>query len=186
MITDPATARVNLLGMNRTALLALFESLGEKRFRVDQILKWVHQRGVVDLDRMTDLSKTLRERLAERVEIRMPELVREQRSRDGTRKWLFRLDSGNSIETVFIPEDDRGTLCISSQVGCALNCSFCSTARQGFNRNLSSAEIIAQVWLARRALESSRDNHGTPGGVHAGRDERLISNVVLMGMGEPL
>ncbi len=164
----------NLLGHNRERLEALFAQMGERAFRASQVLKWVHQLGVDDWARMSNLSKDLRERLADAWLLRPPEVVSEQRSADGTVKWLLRVDTGNCIETVFIPEEGRGTLCVSSQVGCALNCSFCSTAQQGFNRNLSSAEIVGQLWLARRAL-----------GDFAG-DERAVTNVVLMGMGEPL
>ena len=164
----------NLLGHGRTRLEALFEGMGERTFRASQLMKWVHQLGEDDFDAMTNLSKDLRERLSESACLRPPELVSEQRSEDGTIKWLMRVDAGNCIETVFIPEESRGTLCISSQVGCALNCSFCSTAQQGFNRNLTSAEIVGQLWLARRALG---DFNSEP---------RTVSNVVLMGMGEPL
>ena len=166
--------KVNLLGMDRRSLDAFFLELGEKPFRATQILQWIHQRGVDNLDEMTNISKELRTRLAQVTEIRCPEVVLEQASDDGTRKWLLRVDSGNCIEAVFIPEQDRGTLCVSSQVGCALDCSFCSTAQQGFNRNLSVAEIIGQVWVANRALGKTADG------------ERIITNVVMMGMGEPL
>ncbi len=166
--------KVNLLGMDRPSLEAFFTELGEKPFRATQILQWIHQRGVDNLDEMTNISKDLRTRLADTTEIRCPEVVLEQASDDGTRKWLLRVDSGNCIEAVFIPEQDRGTLCVSSQVGCALDCSFCSTAQQGFNRNLSVAEIIGQVWVANRALGKTADG------------ERIITNVVMMGMGEPL
>ena len=166
--------KINLLNFDRQAMEAFFTAAGEKAFRATQVLQWVHQRGVDDFAAMSNLSMALRARLQETAEIRLPELVMEQGSRDGTRKWLLRLDSGNCIETVFIPETDRGTLCVSSQVGCSLNCSFCSTAQQGFNRNLTAAEIIGQLLVAYRALGD------TPKG------ERRISNVVLMGMGEPL
>ena len=169
----PVSEPVNLLGCNRDRLDVLFQSLGERGFRASQVLKWMHQHGEDDFQRMSNLSAALRERLAGLACVRPPEVVSEQRSADGTVKWLLRVDSGNCIETVFIPEHGRGTLCVSSQVGCALNCSFCSTARQGFNRNLSVAEIIGQLWLARRAL-----------GDFAGA--RTVTNVVLMGMGEPL
>ena len=166
--------KINLLDFDRQALEAFFTVAGEKAFRATQVLQWVHQRGVDDFAAMSNLGMALRARLRETAEIRVPELVMEQASRDGTRKWLLKLDSGNCIETVFIPETDRGTLCVSSQVGCSLNCSFCSTAQQGFNRNLTAAEIIGQLLVAYRALGD------TPKG------ERRISNVVLMGMGEPL
>lgn len=165
-----ATVPVNLLDFDRAGLEAYFLQLGEKPFRAQQVLQWLHQRGADGFDAMTNLSKGLRDRLAEQCVIRAPEVVHEQASADGTRKWLMQVDPVNRIETVFIPEPGRGTLCVSSQVGCALACSFCSTARQGFNRNLGVAEIIGQLWVARRVLGD------------AGR----ITNVVLMGMGEPL
>ena len=166
--------KINLLDLDRQSLEAFFTQWGEKAFRASQVLQWVHQRGADNFEAMTNISKVLRTRLEEATEIRLPEVVMEQASRDGTRKWLIKVDGGNSVETVFIPEDDRGTLCVSSQVGCTLNCSFCSTAQQGFNRNLSTAEIIGQLFVAYRALGD------TPKG------ERRISNVVMMGMGEPL
>lgn len=166
--------KVNLLNFDRQGLQAYFTEIGEKPFRAAQLLKWIYQFGVDDFNAMSNLSKSLRKKLTEVAEIKLPEIVTEQHSDDGTIKWLLRLDSGNSIETVFIPEGDRGTLCISSQVGCALECSFCSTAQQGFNRNLTTAEIISQVVIANRALKCIP------------RNERVISNVVFMGMGEPL
>lgn len=170
----PATAPVNLLDFDAAGLTAYFESIGERGFRATQIIKWVHQLGIADFDAMTNLSRLLREHLREQSEIRPPEIVNEQLSSDGTRKWLMRVDNGNSIETVFIPEGERGTLCVSSQVGCPLDCAFCATARQGFSRNLTTAEIIGQVWQAARALGQ------TP------KVGRHITNVVMMGMGEPL
>lgn len=151
-----------------------FAELGEKPFRATQLLKWLYQFGVDDFDAMTNLSKSLRASLKEIAEIRLPRVVTDQKSDDGTHKWVLEIDSGNHIETVFIPEQGRGTLCVSSQVGCALACSFCSTAQQGFNRNLSTAEIIGQIWVANRAL--GFDPKG----------QRIVSNVVMMGMGEPL
>jgi len=160
--------------MDLDALKAYFVELGEKPFRATQLIKWIHQYGEADFDQMTNVSKKLRENLKQVACIDVPEIITEQNSADGTKKWLLKLSDGNCIETVFIPEDNRGTLCVSSQVGCALDCGFCSTARQGFNRNLSSAEIISQVWVANKALGK------TPKG------ERIITNVVLMGMGEPL
>jgi 23S rRNA (adenine2503-C2)-methyltransferase len=163
-----------LLDLDRAALEAFFAREGEKAFRASQVLKWVHQQGVDDFALMTNLSKSLRQRLDDIAVIDVPEVITAQTSHDGTRKWLLRLADGNAIETVFIPEDDRGTLCVSSQVGCSLNCSFCATARQGYNRNLTTAEIIAQVWVANRELGFQADG------------ERVISNVVMMGMGEPL
>ena len=165
---------INLLGLDRAGLEAFFETIGEKKFRASQLMKWIHQLGVVDFREMNNLSKDLREQLAEISCISNLEVAQDLLSKDGTRKWLLRLHDGNHIEAVFIPEDDRGTLCVSSQVGCALDCSFCSTGRQGFNRNLSSAEIISQVWLASQLLDEEKK----PG--------RKITNVVMMGMGEPL
>ncbi len=162
------------MGLDRTALEAFFVSLGERSFRASQVLKWVHQRGVTDPQAMTDLGKALRGRLAEASRIAPPEIIRAHRSADGTCKWLLRLADGNAIETVYIPETGRGTLCVSSQVGCTLNCSFCATARQGYNRNLDAAEIVAQLWIANRELGCFSDG------------EHRISNVVMMGMGEPL
>ena len=166
--------KVNLLGLTRQGLEEFFVSIGEKPFRASQVLKWIHQFGVADFDAMTNISKVLRTRLQALAEIRAPQITMQQHSRDGTRKWLLKVGDGNSVEMVFIPEKERGTLCVSSQVGCALDCTFCSTARQGFNRNLNAAEIIGQLWVANQAL--GRDPRG----------ERIISNVVLMGMGEPL
>jgi len=167
-------SKVNLLGYDLSTLSEFMVALGEKPYRAVQILKWIHQFGMDDLSQMSNISLKFREKLAEISEIKVPEIVFDQLSTDGTRKWLLRLEDGNCIETVFIPEQNRGTLCVSSQVGCALDCGFCATAKQGFNRNLSSAEIIAQLWVANKALGK------TPGG------ERIVSNVVFMGMGEPL
>ncbi len=161
---------VNLLNLNREAMESWFTELGVKPFHARQVLKWIHRHQVTDFDAMTDLGKALRSRLKGLATVRVPEIVLDQRSEDGTHKWLLELVCGNRIETVYIPDGDRGTLCVSSQVGCALDCSFCSTAQQGFNRNLSVAEIIGQVWVAHRELQ---------------QDEPL-TNVVLMGMGEPL
>lgn len=167
--------RQNLLGLSRPQLEDFLAGLGEKPYRARQLMKWIYRQGEADFDRMTDISKTLRERLKELAEIKPPVIVTEQLSNDGTRKWLLRTGAAQAIEMVFIPEADRGTLCISSQVGCALDCSFCATGKQGFNRNLSSAEIAGQVWLAKRLL-----------GETALASDRIISNVVFMGMGEPL
>jgi 23S rRNA (adenine2503-C2)-methyltransferase len=168
------TRPVNLLDFDRPALEKHFESLGEKPFRARQVLQWMHQHGAGDFDAMTSLSKDLRARLKEVATIAAPEVASDQLAADGTRKWLLRLADGNCIETVFIPETDRGTLCVSSQVGCTLNCSFCATGHQGFNRNLTVGEIIGQLFVAYRAL------------VRDGSPPRPISNVVFMGMGEPL
>ena len=173
-INFPVMEKVNLLGMNRQDLEAFFVSIDEKAFRASQMMKWIHQAGVDNFAEMTNISKSLQQQLSQLAEIKALEVVVDQLSTDGTRKWVFRLKDGNCIETVFIPEDDRGTLCISSQVGCALDCSFCSTARQGFSRNLGSDEILSQVWLASRLLHEEN------------RPGRKISNLVLMGMGEPL
>lgn len=167
--------KVNLLNYNYQQLRELLTCWGEKPFRAQQLLQWIHQTGLHDFTEMTNLGKSLREKLARLSFIGLPEIVTCQKSADGTHKWLLKLDCGNCIETVFIPESNRGTLCVSSQVGCALNCSFCSTAKQGFNRNLTTAEIIGQVWLAVRELSLSNGAH----------DKRL-TNVVMMGMGEPL
>ncbi len=173
-VSFPHIEKKNLLGMNRQDLEAFFTDLGEKAFRASQVMKWIHQLNVDDFDQMSNISKALKQRLKETASLQMPEVIVDQLSTDGTRKWVLRLKDGNCIETVFIPEDDRGTLCISSQVGCALDCSFCSTARQGFSRNLSSDEILSQVWIASRLLNEEMK----PG--------RKITNLVLMGMGEPL
>jgi len=164
----------NLLNFDRQAMTDFFVDLGEKPFRATQMLKWIYQFGVSDFDQMTNLSKATREKLKTIAKISVPDVIEQQESEDGTIKWLFSLENGNAIETVFIPEDGRGTLCISSQIGCALECSFCSTAQQGFNRNLSTAEIIGQVWAANQVMKVMP------------RNQRVISNVVLMGMGEPL
>ncbi|VAW60477.1 23S rRNA (adenine(2503)-C(2))-methyltransferase @ tRNA (adenine(37)-C(2))-methyltransferase [hydrothermal vent metagenome] len=166
--------KTNLLGLNRQDMEAFFTNLGEKAFRVSQVTKWIHQLNVDNFDDMTNISKALRVQLKEKACIKPLDVIVDQISKDGTRKWVMGLDDNNRIEAVYIPEDDRGTLCISSQVGCALDCSFCSTARQGFSRNLSVAEIISQIWLATRLLDEEKK----PG--------RKITNIVLMGMGEPL
>ncbi|MCW5570577.1 MAG: 23S rRNA (adenine(2503)-C(2))-methyltransferase RlmN [Steroidobacteraceae bacterium] len=173
--------RVNLLGLERPALEAFVGTIGSKPFRARQLMQWIYGRGEARFEAMTDLAKDFRALLAERAQVRAPEIVTTQRSTDGTRKWLLRADAAQAIEMVYIPEEGRGTLCISSQVGCALDCSFCSTAQQGFNRNLTTAEIVGQVWLAERELE--RDFVPPPG---ASPGQRAITNVVLMGMGEPL
>ena len=167
--------KINLLDYNYQQLRELLVSWDEKPFRAQQLIQWIHQVGLRDFSQMTNLGKALKEKLARLSFIEVPEIVTCQKSADGTHKWLLKLDCGNCIETVFIPESNRGTLCVSSQVGCALNCSFCSTAKQGFNRNLTTAEIIGQVWLAVRELSLSNGAH----------DKRL-TNVVMMGMGVPL
>ncbi|MES2483944.1 MAG: 23S rRNA (adenine(2503)-C(2))-methyltransferase RlmN [Pseudomonadota bacterium] len=166
---------VNLLDFDLEGLAAFCESLGEKRFRATQLFRWIHQRGASGFDQMTDLAKSLRGKLQDSACIEGLSLLTQQESSDGTIKWLFDVGGGNAVESVFIPEDDRGTLCVSSQAGCAVGCRFCSTGHQGFARNLSTAEIVAQLWFAEHFL---RKRLGTP--------ERVISNVVMMGMGEPL
>jgi 23S rRNA (adenine2503-C2)-methyltransferase len=175
IVSDAAAGKLNLLGMSRIRLAEFLVSLGEKPYRAQQLMKWIYHQGADSFDAMTDVGRALRERLAQCAEIRAPEVAEEHISADGTRKWLVRVDGGSCVETVFIPDDGRGTLCVSSQVGCALDCSFCSTGKQGFQRDLSAAEIIGQVWIAARSL-------GLPkrGGT------RAVTNVVMMGMGEPL
>ena len=168
----------NLLDLDAAGLEAFVAGLGEKPFRARQLLRWIHRRGASDFAAMTDLARSLRSRLEQTACIKAPPVISDSTSADGTRKWLLDVGLGNAIETVFIPEDDRGTLCVSSQAGCAMNCLFCSTGRQGFNRNLSTAEIIGQLWWAEHALRAQL-------GI-AAENERVISNVVLMGMGEPL
>jgi len=164
----------NLLGLTLQEMTAFFAEMGEKPFRAKQVFRWIHHFGADDFAQMTDLAKSLREKLPAVAAISPPRLMTEQASQDGTRKWLLDVGTGNGVEVVFIPEDDRGTLCVSSQVGCALDCTFCSTGKQGFNRNLTAAEIIGQLWWANKAM--GRDPKG----------ERIVSNVVMMGMGEPL
>ena len=170
-----STTKVNLLGMSPAKLEAFFDEIGEKRFRATQVLKWIHQLGATSFDEMTNISKALREKLGKIAEIRDPEVVLENVSKDGTRKWVIRTDGGSCVEAVLIPENGRATLCVSSQIGCALDCSFCSTGKQGFNRNLSAAEIIGQVRIAIRSF-----------GPFDPSGDRRVTNVVLMGMGEPL
>jgi 23S rRNA (adenine2503-C2)-methyltransferase len=167
--------KINLLDFNHQQMRQWMSEHGEKPFRAQQLMQWIHQQGLHDFSQMTNLGKRLRERLTEIADIRLPEKVSCQKSKDGTHKWLLKLACGNCIETVFIPEKKRGTLCVSSQVGCALNCTFCSTAKQGFNRNLTVAEIIGQVWVAVRELSQ-----------HKGAHDKRVTNVVMMGMGEPL
>ena len=172
--------RVNLLGLPRAQLETFVAArLGAKPFRARQLMKWIYRRGAADFSAMSDLAQEFRARLAEIAEITVPQIVTEQQSKDGTRKWMLRMDQVQGIETVYIPEPDRGTLCISSQVGCAMDCTFCATAQQGFNRNLSAAEIVGQVWLAQRELAKTN-------GAAVGEGNRTITNVVFMGMGEPL
>ncbi len=180
--------RTNLLDFTLPALTEWFAARGEKAFRAKQVFRWVHQRGVGDLDAMTDLAKGLREKLRAEAEVRPPAILSEHRSADGTVKWLFDVGVGNGVETVFIPEDDRGTLCVSSQVGCALDCGFCSTGRAGFNRDLGVGEILGQLWVANRRL-AQMAAEGLPYRLEAaaeGATPRPVTNVVMMGMGEPL
>ena len=166
--------KVNLLDLDRSGMERWFASIGEKPFRARQVLHWIHQRGAHDFDAMTDIARSLRTRLAADAEVRTPAIVGDSTSADGTRKWLLKVDGGNAVDSVYIPETGRGTLCISSQAGCTLDCAFCSTGKQGFNRNLTTAEIVSQLWVANRLL---------------GRKQgaaRPVTNVVLMGMGEPM
>ncbi len=172
------TPRTNLLGLQKADLESFVAGLGSKPFRARQLMNGLYKRGEGDIAAMTDLAKDFRAELLTRAEVKLPEVVRTQVASDGTRKWLLSGGNGQAFETVFIPEEDRGTLCISSQVGCVLDCSFCSTGQQGFNRNLTTAEIVGQVWLANRELAGSL-------GWKVG-DDRIITNIVLMGMGEPL
>ena len=178
MITAPViatpTSKVNLFDLDRAGLEAFFIGSGEKRFRGEQVMKWLYHQQVQSFDAMTDVGKALRNKLEASAELVLPTVMHEQQSADGTTKWVLALPGGNAIETVYIPEPNRGTLCVSSQVGCSLNCTFCSTAKQGFNRNLTAAEIIGQVWIAKQRLNAK----------HGG--DRRITNVVMMGMGEPL
>ncbi|WP_052107789.1 23S rRNA (adenine(2503)-C(2))-methyltransferase RlmN [Lysobacter daejeonensis] len=171
----PAAGKKNLFDMDRASLERFFEeTLGEKKFRAHQVMKWIHHRYVTDFADMTDLGKALRAKLEAHAEVRVPQVIFDKASTDGTHKWLLGMDPKNAIETVYIPDKGRGTLCVSSQVGCALNCQFCSTATQGFNRNLTTAEIIGQVWVAARHLGN------------VPHQQRRLTNVVMMGMGEPL
>ena len=174
--------RTNLLDLDARALTEFFAGIGEKPYRARQVLRWLHQTGETDFSQMTDLSKALREKLSEHAVIEVPHCVSAPQATDGTRKWLLSVDGGNAIETVFIPEQTRGTLCVSSQAGCALECAFCATGRQGFNRNLSTAEIVGQLWWAVRVLGGETQNARLSEAANA----RPVSNVVMMGMGEPL
>jgi 23S rRNA (adenine2503-C2)-methyltransferase len=166
--------KANLLEFDAAGMAGFCAAIGEKPFRARQVLRWVHRAGESEFERMSDLSRSARMRLAETAEVVPPRMIRDSAAADGTRKWLLELGAANAVETVFIPEEGRGTLCVSTQAGCTMACRFCSTGRQGFNRNLATAEIVGQLWWANRAL----------GAVHGA--ERAISNVVLMGMGEPL
>ena len=165
----------NLLDFDLEGLAVFCEGLGEKRFRATQLFRWIHQRGMSSFDDMSDLAKVMREKLKAHAHVAAMPILSQQISKDGTIKWLFDVGGGDAVETVFIPEDDRGTLCVSSQAGCAVGCRFCSTGHQGFSRNLSTSEILAQLWFAEHFLRQ-----------HLGQSERVISNVVMMGMGEPL
>ena len=174
------TALTNLLDLDPAQLAAYCGELGEKPFRAKQLQRWIHQFGVSDFDAMTDLAKSLREKLKTRAYVAAPAVISDHTSSDGTRKWLLDVGQGNAVETVFIPEENRGTLCVSTQAGCAVNCRFCSTGKQGFSRNLTVAEIIGQLWMAELELRKSKGIESGPKG------ERQITNVVMMGMGEPL
>jgi 23S rRNA (adenine2503-C2)-methyltransferase len=169
---------VNLLDFDAQGLLTYCESLGEKSFRAKQLQRWIHQSGASDFGEMTDLAKSLREKLATRAHIQAPAVISDHLSSDGTRKWLVDVGQGNAVETVYIPEETRGTLCVSSQAGCAVNCRFCSTGKQGFSRNLSTGEIVGQLWMAEFAMRKQLGR--------GPKDDRVITNVVMMGMGEPL
>lgn len=168
-------AKTNLLSLTREGMERFFIELGEKRFRAEQVMKWIHHDGVDNFEAMTNLSKALRDKMVQVAEIRAPEVIYRDFSRDGTRKWVLKVDGGSAVETVYIPDGHRGTLCVSSQVGCALDCSFCSTGKQGFQRDLTVEEIIGQVWNASRSF-----------GIPDNRGNRPITNIVMMGMGEPL
>lgn len=175
LAVEPREEKINLLGLSASRLEEFFLELGEKRFRATQVMKWIHQAGVDDFEQMTNVAKPLREKLAAIAEIRAPEVVERHDSVDGTCKWIIRVEGGSCIEAVYIPERDRGTLCVSSQVGCSLDCSFCATGKQGFNRDLTAAEIIGQVWIAAKHF-----------GQYEAKASRRVTNVVMMGMGEPL
>ncbi|MBY0475739.1 MAG: 23S rRNA (adenine(2503)-C(2))-methyltransferase RlmN [Nitrosomonas sp.] len=170
---------INLLNYDRKSLVDFCTEIGEKPFRARQLLRWIHQFGIVDFDLMSDLAKDLREKLATRAIIELPSIMSDYAAADGTHKWLLSVGAGNGIESVFIPEANRGTLCVSSQVGCALACTFCSTGKQGFNRNLTVAEIVGQLWIANKML-------GTCGDATKPQTRKAVTNVVMMGMGEPL
>ena len=188
-MSESVRERVNLLGLPRPELETFVSALGSKPFRARQLMNWIYKRGVGTFADMSDLAKQFRARLDAAAEVRAPRIIGTERSADGTCKWLLEADAAQAFEMVFIPEPDRGTLCISSQVGCALDCSFCATAQQGFNRNLSSAEIVGQVWLAARELEQAERARAAAAGAEPAaleRMERQVTNVVLMGMGEPL
>jgi len=167
--------KVNLLGLSPQKMKDFFVQMGEKPFRAQQLLKWIHQVGLEDFDDMSNVSKVMREKLKEIACVEYPEVIYHDTSKDGTKKWVMKMPGGSSIETVYIPEGDRGTLCVSSQIGCSLDCSFCSTGKQGFNRDLSVAEIIGQVYVAAKSFDKPGEKR-----------ERKITNVVMMGMGEPL
>ncbi len=167
--------KINLIGLTQKKLELFFEGLGEKKFRATQVLKWIHQLGVTDFDEMSNISKKLREKLSDVAEITFPTVIQQFDSKDGTRKFLIDVPGSNTIETVYIPDGERGTLCVSSQAGCALDCSFCSTGKQGFNRDLTVHEIVGQIWLAAKSLGQLEDGA-----------KRKVTNVVFMGMGEPL
>ncbi len=175
MPTVGSQTKINLLDLNRQGLREFFQSIGEKPFRADQLMKWIYQQGESDFGKMSNINKSLRAKLESVCEIRAPEIAYHQSATDGTIKFALRLEGGQEVETVWIPETDRATLCVSSQVGCALECTFCSTAQQGFNRNLSVSEIIGQVWRVATTIGLSKDTAKRP-----------ITNVVMMGMGEPL
>lgn len=176
--SENSLAKVNLLGLDSEGLKQFCAQMGEKPFRAKQLERWIHRRGASDFSEMTDLAKSFRAKLEKVAEIRGPNIIRDKTAYDGTRKWLLDVGNGNAVEMVYIPQDGRGTLCVSSQAGCAMNCLFCSTGKQGFNRNLTTAEIIGQLWHAEHTLRKEQNITDD--------NERIISNVVMMGMGEPL
>ena len=186
MTEGGAINRIDLLGLDRSAMAELCRQWGEKPFRGQQLMRWLHRRFESDFDAMTDLAKGFRQTLSERTTVTAPPIISDNLSTDGTRKWLLDVGQGNAVETVFIPESGRGTLCVSTQAGCAVNCLFCSTGKQGFARNLSSGEIVGQLWLANRLVGARKAASIDPDEEQADDHDRAVTNVVFMGMGEPL
>lgn len=186
MTEGGAIDRIDLLGLDRAAMAGLCREWGEKPFRGQQLMRWLHRRYESEFDSMTDLAKGFRQTLSERAKVTAPPVISDHLSADGTRKWLLDVGQGNAVETVFIPESGRGTLCVSTQAGCAVNCLFCSTGKQGFARNLSAAEIVGQLWLANRLVGARKAALADPDGEQADQHDRVVTNVVFMGMGEPL
>jgi len=186
MTEGSAIDRVDLLGLDRSAMVGLCREWGEKPFRGQQLMRWLHRRFESEFDSMTDLAKGFRQTLSERARVSAPPVISDHLSADGTRKWLLDVGQGNAVETVFIPESGRGTLCVSTQAGCAVNCLFCSTGKQGFARNLSAGEIVGQLWLANRLVGARKAGLADPDDEQADEHDRAVTNVVFMGMGEPL